>query len=90
MRRRYYSATKQEVEIDECPACGGIWLDSGELEAIRAQYPPGVDRDRAEQEYWQEKVGRRFDSLAGTYRNMADAMRRARERRRRNMHWSHY
>ena len=22
------------VEIDHCPGCGGVWLDSGELEAI--------------------------------------------------------
>lgn len=23
-----------EVEIDHCPACGGIWLDAGELELL--------------------------------------------------------
>ena len=23
-----------DVEIDSCPACGGIWLDGGELEAL--------------------------------------------------------
>jgi len=22
--------------IDECPACGGVWLDADELDAIRA------------------------------------------------------
>lgn len=24
-----------KIEIDACPACGGIWLDKGELEAIQ-------------------------------------------------------
>lgn len=34
MMRRFYSPMRQ-VEIDECPACGGIWLDSGELDDVR-------------------------------------------------------
>jgi Zn-finger nucleic acid-binding protein len=34
MLRRPYSATAP-VEIDECPQCGGIWLDSDELAQIR-------------------------------------------------------
>ena len=24
----------QQVEVDHCPACGGIWLDAGELELL--------------------------------------------------------
>lgn len=34
MMRRFYNPMRQ-VEIDECPACGGIWLDSGELCRVR-------------------------------------------------------
>ena len=34
LKRRYYSA-KRRFEIDECPGCGGYWLDAGELEMIR-------------------------------------------------------
>ncbi len=26
-----------EVEIDECPSCHGMWLDKGELEALSEQ-----------------------------------------------------
>lgn len=29
----------QEIEIDECAKCGGIWLDHGELKKIRELYP---------------------------------------------------
>jgi uncharacterized protein len=25
----------EEVKIDECPECGGIWLDKGELDQLR-------------------------------------------------------
>lgn len=28
--------TLGEVSIDRCPSCGGVWLDKGELEAIRS------------------------------------------------------
>ena len=41
MRRRFYSP-KRRVEIDECPQCGGIWLDAGELERIRAEVGQGA------------------------------------------------
>ena len=34
MMRRYYSPLKV-VEIDECPGCAGIWLDTGELEKLQ-------------------------------------------------------
>ena len=34
LKRRYFSA-KRRIEIDECPGCGGYWLDAGELEKIR-------------------------------------------------------
>lgn len=34
MRRRF--SPKQPIMIDECPACGGVWLDADELNAIRA------------------------------------------------------
>lgn len=40
MRRRFHSP-KCRVEIDECPQCGGIWLDPGELERIRAEISKG-------------------------------------------------
>jgi hypothetical protein len=25
----------ENVKIDECPVCGGVWLDKGELELLR-------------------------------------------------------
>ena len=42
--RRHFFNIKREVEVDECPACSGIWLDKGELSRIRAQY--GTEQER--------------------------------------------
>lgn len=44
MLRHFYSPS-QEIEIDECPACGGIWLDYGELIRIRNKF--GTDEARS-------------------------------------------
>lgn len=46
MMRRFFG-TKRKVEIDECPATGGIWLDAGELAAIRSTYPTEAERKAA-------------------------------------------
>jgi ribosomal protein L37AE/L43A len=29
--------TQAEVVVDECPACGGMWLDKGELETLASR-----------------------------------------------------
>ena|SRR5436309_3318207 len=33
----HFFSGKRSVEVDECPNCGGYWLDAGELEKIRAE-----------------------------------------------------
>jgi hypothetical protein len=33
LERKWFSETKQ-VEIDQCPKCGGVWLDAGEFTRI--------------------------------------------------------
>jgi Zn-finger nucleic acid-binding protein len=36
----------EEVEVDHCPACGGLWLDHGEIERISRKMATEVDRLR--------------------------------------------
>src|SRR5215471_19825938 len=36
LQRHFFSA-KRKVEVDQCPNCGGYWLDAGELEQIRTE-----------------------------------------------------
>lgn len=46
MMRRYFSP-KRAVEVDECPECGGIWLDPGELGKIRSLFENPWERREA-------------------------------------------
>lgn len=55
MARNYYSPRNQ-VEIDECPGCGGIWLDYGELEKLRRLFPTQQERQLAGQEFEQDFI----------------------------------
>jgi Zn-finger nucleic acid-binding protein len=34
---RHYFSARRRVEVDQCPNCGGYWLDAGELESIRRE-----------------------------------------------------
>jgi len=36
---RHFFRAKRGATVDECPACGGDWLDSGELRTIRDDFP---------------------------------------------------
>ena len=35
-----------EVEVDHCPACGGLWLDHGEIERLSRKMASDIDRLR--------------------------------------------
>jgi len=64
MVRQLFSA-KRQVEIDECPNCGGAWLDYGELGEIRASRAPQQDREKAAGEYLKEVLGPDFAAEPG-------------------------
>lgn len=57
---KHFMSVKHEVEVDECPACGGLWLDCGELGHLRSQYETEEDRRRAASEYFDEVFGDEF------------------------------
>ena len=42
--------------IDECPECGGIFLDAGELAHIRSEFPTEEARHAAADAYFKEVV----------------------------------
>ncbi|KNC68738.1 zf-TFIIB domain-containing protein [Pseudoalteromonas ardens] len=44
MMRRYFSPLRV-VEIDECPGCGGIWLDTGELDTLHENHLSAKERE---------------------------------------------
>lgn len=53
MMRRFYSPLRK-VELDECPGCGGIWLDAGELATLREHFPDQKERERVRKQYVKE------------------------------------
>jgi len=54
---RHFFCVKNEVEVDECPGCGGFWLDAGELGKIRSLFDTEEERHRAAREYFSEIFG---------------------------------
>jgi Zn-finger nucleic acid-binding protein len=53
---RHFFTVRHEIEVDECPGCGGLWLDGGELKMIRSQF----DSEEARDEAWQEEFTKSF------------------------------
>jgi Zn-finger nucleic acid-binding protein len=53
MQRRFYSP-KRGVQLDECPKCGGLWLDGDELESMRYEVPDEATRKKLDQEFIEE------------------------------------
>ncbi len=50
MMRHFYSP-RRRVEVDECPNCGGFWLDAGELALIREEHQDEQEQQRAVAQY---------------------------------------
>ena len=48
--RRAYSV-KEQIEVDQCSKCSGIWLDVGELNHIRGEYGTEEERIKAADEF---------------------------------------
>jgi uncharacterized protein len=51
---RHFFSVKRQVSVDECPDCGGYWLDVGELGTIRSEFETAEERDRAATQYFLE------------------------------------
>ena len=48
LHRHFFSA-KRRVEVDQCPNCGGYWLDAGELALVRAERGQAATAGQARQ-----------------------------------------
>lgn len=54
---RHAFSPRREAEVDTCPSCAGLWLDPGELAAIRAAFPTQEARDTATRAYFSDLFG---------------------------------
>jgi uncharacterized protein len=48
LHRHFFSA-KRRVEVDQCPNCGGYWLDAGELALVRTERAQAATAEKAGQ-----------------------------------------
>jgi uncharacterized protein len=55
--KRHFFSVKRDVTVDECPECGGYWLDPGELRTIRTDYSTDEERRAAADAYFEETFG---------------------------------
>jgi uncharacterized protein len=49
---RHFASVHRRVEVDECPQCGSVWLDAGELRQFREQYFSNDEREAAAAAYF--------------------------------------
>ena len=73
---RHFFSVKKQVELDECPACAGVWLDCGELAKIRTLFDSEQQRHKAAEEYFSEVFGSQFASMKRKNENELDKTRR--------------
>jgi len=71
---RHFFSVKRKVVVDECPNCGGHWLDPGELRTIRTEYATEGDRKQAASEYFSEVFG---SELAAAHAKSQEELARA-------------
>jgi Zn-finger nucleic acid-binding protein len=49
----------EDVEIDVCPSCHGVWLDYGELERLKELTEAGGDEEVGAGVEWEEMMAKR-------------------------------
>lgn len=73
---RHFLSAKRQVTVDDCPECGGHWLDPSELATIRTEYASESDREKAAQQYFSDL----FDAtLAAEHANSEKELARSRK-----------
>ena len=60
---RHLFSPNDDVTIDECPGCAGIWLDPGELAAIRSRFETEAERKAATEKFIDEKIAPKISQL---------------------------
>ena len=60
---RHFASVKRQVQVDECPNCGGHWLDLGELAMIRAQFTDAAERHEATEAFFDELFSEELEEM---------------------------
>ena len=62
---RHFASVKRDVEVDECPKCGGFFLDHGELNDLRRQFSTDEERSEAAQAYFADLYDQGLAEMEG-------------------------
>ena len=73
---QHFFSVKRKVTVDECPKCGGFWLDYGELGKIRSMFESEDERREAENKYFDDVFG---DELTRMHGESKEKMEKARK-----------
>ena len=68
LHRHFFSA-KRRVEVDQCPNCGGYWLDAGELAQIRQERSQTAKAEEVRQSTISDEVIRYLYRLESQHRD---------------------
>lgn len=68
MMVQHFFSVKRKVELNECPKCGGFWLDPGELAMIRSLYPSEKARHEEAKHLFDDLVAEKFQILTSQSR----------------------
>lgn len=72
---RHFFSQQRRVEVDECPNCGGYWLDAGELALVREECRTEGDCQTAVKNFLSAAAG---PSLQAMHAGTNEQSRRAR------------
>jgi Zn-finger nucleic acid-binding protein len=75
MMRHFFSAQRR-VEVDECPNCGGYWLDAGELALIREEHQSELEKQMAVEKYLAEASRRQLSAMLTAGQEQAERARK--------------
>jgi len=71
---RHFFSSRRQVEVDECPSCGGYWLDAGELALVRGECRTEAECRKAVEKYLSEATGASLAKMsAGTVQQVKQA-----------------
>lgn len=66
--RRHYHSVKKNAHVHECPSCGGVWLDAGELKKLRSEYLSEQERKEAASRWVDATFGPYFQLITNEAR----------------------
>jgi Zn-finger nucleic acid-binding protein len=73
---QHFFSPKRQVKVDECPQCGGYWLDAGELSIIRKQFKDNAERQKAVQQYLAKTYDAQLTQMLAKDKEQAAAARK--------------